>query len=174
MFYVIDIGGVKMKNEDLLTVGQVSELANVSKQSIYKRLDNTLSNYVVLVDNQKMLKREVLEEIYKIDVEQCNKPKQSTIEQQLSTQKIEMLERMLADKQAEIDRLREDSKAELERVRSDIDYFKQELAKANERAENDQQIIKMLTAKQTLEIEQKEDEMAAVEHKKGFFGRIFG
>lgn len=156
-----------MKHE-LLTVGQVAEIAKVSKQSIYKRLDNTLSNYVVMVDNQKMLKKQVLKDIYDIEVVQQNQPKESTIEQQLSTQKIEMLERMLAEKQAEIERLREDSKAEIDRARADIDYFKNELAKANERAEQDQQIIKMLTAKQTLEIEQKEP----AEQSKGFFNRI--
>ena len=156
------------KKQDLLTVGQVSELAKVSKQSIYKRLDNTLNNYVVTVDGQKMLKKSVLEEVYQINVEQQNQLNESTIEQQLSTQKIEMLERMLAEKQAEIERLREDSRAEIDRARADIDYFKNELAKANERAEQDQQIIKMLTAKQTLEIEQKEP----AEQSKGFWDRI--
>ena len=155
--------------EELLTIAKVAELAKVSKQSIYKRVNNTLSNYVVEVDNQRMLKKEVLAEVYHVDVEQQNQQNESTDEQQLSTVKIELLERMLAEKDAEIERLRADSRAEIERARADIDYFKNELAKANERAENDQQIIKMLTTKQTLEIEQKE----TTEEKKSFFKRIF-
>lgn len=155
--------------EELLTIAKVAELAKVSKQSIYKRVNNTLSNYVVEVDNQRMLKKEVLAEVYHVDVEQQNQQNVSTDEQQLSTVKIELLERMLAEKDAEIERLRADSRAEIERARADIDYFKNELAKANERSENDQQIIKMLTTKQTLEIEQKE----TTEEKKSFLKEFF-
>jgi lipid II:glycine glycyltransferase (peptidoglycan interpeptide bridge formation enzyme) len=46
--------------EDLLTIKEFSELAGVSQQALYQRLNKSLQEYVVVIDNKKHLKREAL------------------------------------------------------------------------------------------------------------------
>lgn len=45
-----------------LTIKEYAEIRGVSVSSVYKRLNSTLQPFLVTVDNQKMLKREVLKE----------------------------------------------------------------------------------------------------------------
>lgn len=59
---------------EFLTVQEFAELAGVSVQSIYKRLNNSLNPYYQLVEGRKMLKRSALFEIYGIEVKQPIKP----------------------------------------------------------------------------------------------------
>lgn len=67
--------------EEYISIKEFSERANVSVQSIYKRLNglnNPLNQYIKLVENQKMLNISALEEIYGIEVEQPIQPIHST------------------------------------------------------------------------------------------------
>lgn len=59
---------------ELLTVQEFAEIAGVSVQSIYKRLNNSLNPYFQLVEWRKMLKRSALFEVYGVEVEQPIKP----------------------------------------------------------------------------------------------------
>ena len=59
---------------ELLTVQEFAEIAGVSVQSIYKRLNNSLNPYFQLVEWRKMLKRSALFEVYGVEVEQSIKP----------------------------------------------------------------------------------------------------
>lgn len=53
------------QKEKLLTVAEFSKAANISRQSVYKKVDNSLQKYVVRVDNRIMLKIQGLEEFNK-------------------------------------------------------------------------------------------------------------
>ena len=67
--------------DGLLTVQQFAELVGKSPQSIYKRLNkgdtsvvNPIQPYVVVVDGQKMLKRQAISELYGVELEQPIQP----------------------------------------------------------------------------------------------------
>ena len=52
-----------------ISIAKFAKRANVSRQSVYKRLtqvDSELTKYVNLVDNQKMIDTQALEEVYGI------------------------------------------------------------------------------------------------------------
>lgn len=52
-----------------ISIAEFAKRANVSRQSVYKRLtqvDGELTKYVNLVDNQKMIDTQALEEVYGI------------------------------------------------------------------------------------------------------------
>lgn len=52
-----------------ISIAEFAKRANVSRQSVYKRLtqvDSELTKYVNLVDNQKMIDTQALEEVYGI------------------------------------------------------------------------------------------------------------
>ena len=80
-----------MNNEKLLTIQEFAELAGVSKQTVYKQLNNRLNPYCQLVDNRKMLKSSALLEIYGVSVEQPSQLKVDGFVNQNSTEEIKFL-----------------------------------------------------------------------------------
>lgn len=62
-------------DQEYITIKEFARRANKSPQAIYKRLNNQLSTYVKLVDNQKMLNIQALQDIYGIKVDNQNQPK---------------------------------------------------------------------------------------------------
>ena len=69
-----------MEYKEYLTIKEFANLAGVTRQSVYKKLDNTLSTYVSTVDNQKMLQSKALLEVYHIGVNDVDKSLQSTVD----------------------------------------------------------------------------------------------
>jgi uncharacterized protein YqgQ len=67
-------------DQETLTISEFSKRAGLSRQAVYKKLDGVLMSYVVMVDGQKMLKREglavlknkALTEINKVDTTKIN------------------------------------------------------------------------------------------------------
>ncbi len=58
--------------KDILTIKEVAEITERTTQSIYKRIakeDNPIQAYIVMEEDQIMLKKEVLSEIYNIQIE---------------------------------------------------------------------------------------------------------
>lgn len=51
-------------NDKLLTIKQYSEQAGITQQAVYKQLNKRLKNYVVVVENQKMLKESALKDFH--------------------------------------------------------------------------------------------------------------
>ena len=47
--------------QELISIKEYANIRGVSVSSVYKRLNTTLKDYLVVVENQKMLKKEVLE-----------------------------------------------------------------------------------------------------------------
>ena len=62
-------------NKELLTAKESAKISNKSQQEIYKQLNNRLNPFIQLVDNQKMLERRALKEVFGIEVEQPIQPK---------------------------------------------------------------------------------------------------
>lgn len=53
-----------------MTVGQFAAAAKITKQAVYKQLDNKLKPYYKLVDGQKMIDSSALKEVYSVNIEQ--------------------------------------------------------------------------------------------------------
>lgn len=89
-----------------ISIKEYAERKGVTKQAVYKQLNNKLSKYVEMVDGKKMLKIEVLE------LEEVNKVDQQSIN--YMTTEIERLkaevERLQAENKEHVDFIKEQSK----------------------------------------------------------------
>lgn len=74
-----------------ISITEFAKRANVSRQSVYKRLsqvDDKLTEYVNLVDNKKMIDIQALEDVYGVEIDKeidKNDNLESTSCQQMST-----------------------------------------------------------------------------------------
>lgn len=75
----------RMEKNDLLTIKEFAELAGVTRQTVYKQLNNRLNPYCQLVDNKKMLELRALEEVYGVSVDRVVNRKMTTLSTVLST-----------------------------------------------------------------------------------------
>ena len=60
---------IEKSGKRYLTVREFASRAGRSNQAIYKKLDNQLSTFVIVVDNQKFLDEMALEEVFNIEVD---------------------------------------------------------------------------------------------------------
>ena len=70
-----------MSQEQLYTIKEFAELVGVSRQSIYKALnqtDNQLVNYLTTIDNQKKIRESALYEVYGLQRSQPDRQPEST------------------------------------------------------------------------------------------------
>lgn len=89
-----------------ISIKDYAERKGVTKQAVYKQLNNKLSNYVEMVDGKKMLKIEVLE------LEEANKAEQQNVnylETEIERLKAEV-ERLQAENKEHVDFIKEQSK----------------------------------------------------------------
>lgn len=93
--------------DELLTIQEFAILVHRKPQTIYKQLNNRLNPYVQLVDNQKMLKKSAIFEIYGITVEQPIQPELNNSFNPNSTDEIEFLRGQVTHFQAELEKERE-------------------------------------------------------------------
>ena len=106
-----------METKQLLTISEYAKLKGISRQAVYKQLDNKLSKYVVLVDNQKYIDRAALSEDTEKDclpnstkVDSFDNPKvDSLLEQQIKEKdkQIENLFKQIEQKDKQIETLQE-------------------------------------------------------------------
>lgn len=94
-----------MNNNEYLSVSQYAELKGISKQAVYKQLNNKLKPFLIVVDGKKYIDKAVLTEG---DNPQLNN-QQPTVEQQVeqpATNQIQLLlEQQLAEKDTTIQSL---------------------------------------------------------------------
>ena len=94
-----------MENEkQYITVAEYAEIKGISKQAVYKQLNNKLNNYVETVEGKKCLKISVLEESiqpYSTEVEQPIQPVSTEVEQPIQP----VWEAQLKEKDKTIDSL---------------------------------------------------------------------
>lgn len=94
-----------MENQHLLTISQYAEIVGTSKQAVYKRLNNSLKKFLIVVDGKKYIDRAVLTEEQKQKVEQPFNPKVEQIEQPFNPNFQPLLEKQIEEKDRQIERL---------------------------------------------------------------------
>ena len=90
--------------KEYLTVAEYAEIKGISKQAVYKQLNNKLNNYVETVEGKKCLKISILEENiqpYSTKVEQPIQPVSTEVEQPIQP----VWEAQLKEKDKTIDSL---------------------------------------------------------------------
>ena len=157
--------------EEYISIREFSDRANVSVQSIYKRLngvDNPLNRYVKLIDNQKMLNIQALQEIYGIEVEQHIQSNYSTY----STEKVSKeVENFGSKELVEIQHELELKELENKHLKEKIDFLESEKKEWKEHIEwlnsrleeahkllDQQQHLCAITQKKIEELEDKKEE----------------
>lgn len=92
---------------EYLTVAEFAERAGVTKQAVYKRLNNQLQKYVIEQNGRKLIKSSALNDLYS-DVSQA---KSQLVEQPLNNQLIELFKAEKEEKQKIIDMLLQEKSA---------------------------------------------------------------
>ena len=69
--------------KEYLTVAEYAEIKGISKQAVYKQLNNKLNNYVETVEGKKCLKISILEETIQPDSTKVEQPIQPFLEAQI-------------------------------------------------------------------------------------------
>lgn len=93
-----------MQTNELLTVQQFADAAGITKQAVYKALNNKLKPYIQLVDGKKMLQNRALREVYGVEVDQRESQPLNNQSQPLEAV-IAMLQRELEIKNGQIEAL---------------------------------------------------------------------
>lgn len=90
--------------KEYLTIAEYAEIKGISKQAVYKQLNNKLKDYVEIVENKKRLKISILEENiqpHSTKVEQPIQPISTEVEQPIQP----FLEAQIKEKDKTIDSL---------------------------------------------------------------------
>lgn len=150
--------------EEYISIREFSDRANVSVQSIYKRLngvDNPLNRYVKLIDNQKMLNIQALQEIYGIEVEQHIQSNYSTYSTEKVSKEVENfgskelveVKHQLELAELEIKHLKEQLKDKSEQINS----LHQRLEESHKLLDQQQQLC-AISQRKIEELEEKKEE----------------
>lgn len=69
-----------LNNKEYITISEYAEIKGISKQAVYKQLNNKLKPFLIMVESKKCLKIEVLNEVEKQSLNQVKQP----VEQQFN------------------------------------------------------------------------------------------
>lgn len=157
--------------KEYLTVKEFAEIANVSTQSVYKRLATSLQPYVKEVANQKVLNIQALQDVYGIEVGNSCKPKRQEVvngcqpkneekayhEEQIKslTDRVHELEIRLGEKESLI----KEKDAHILDLRSQVEHLKKEVELLHEDLQIEKKSNLLLLA-------QKNEEIAILEDQK--------
>lgn len=152
-------------SEQFLTIADFAEYAGVTKQAVYKQLNNRLKNYCELVDGQKKLKIIALKEVYGIEVDDLlfnkfGKKTTSSTTDSISKIAFDALLKQVETLQKELDRKNEQ-----------ISKLEDSLMKSQENLEREQQ-LHLISQQKILRLE-----TAATEEpveRESFWRRLFG
>lgn len=154
-------------NRDYITVSQYAEIKGISKQAVYKQLNNQLKDSLILVDKKKCLKIEVLNEVEKQKLNQVEQPL-NQVEQPLNNHFQPFFEKELEEKNKTIESLLrqienlQEQNSRLTELLSNSQYLlAAEQKKAIEPIQPPQEIIHETTPSAEPQ-----------EEKKGFFWRL--
>lgn len=172
-----------MNNKDYLTIKDFAEAAGVTQQSIYRRLNDVLSPYVIMLNSRKVLKKQALE-VYQKYLEEHGvntcinndinmlKRENTELNEQIYQLKHDILklehENTLIKQKAEL--LSEQTK-QLQEMNSTLTA--EQTVKNNQISEL-QTALKAAQTIQALQLKQIEDrQREEPEQKQGFFARLF-
>ena len=97
-----------MNNTELLKISEYAEIKGITKQAVYKQLNNKeckLNNYLKVVDGQKYIDIKALEDIELNEVKQPFNNPIKQVEQQFNDGLINLLEKQLEEKDKQIQTL---------------------------------------------------------------------
>lgn len=87
-----------MDSKKYLTVSQYAEIKSISKQAVYKQLNNKLKDFVVMVENKKYINIAALDSAEQQKVEQLLNNFKPTVEQPTDNQIQPFLEKQIEEK----------------------------------------------------------------------------
>ena len=129
--------------KDYLTVNEVANILNISKQAVYQRIKTDLSQYIVDSDNKvKLLNKEILNEFNKIDKE-FNKD----IEISVLKEKLNGKEELINSLQSQLNLFNEILNQQTEERRETNSKLLQLIEQNNELNKNNQILIAQLQNK---------------------------
>ena len=138
-----------MKNESYITVSEYAALKGISKQAVYKQLNNKLQPFLIVVDGRKYIDRAALTEVENQKLNEVEQP----LNQPLNNQSQPFLENQIAEKDKVI-----------ESLLRQIENLQEQNSKLTDLLRNEQVL---LAAEKKLYLEQ---ETATTKEKKGIFG----
>lgn len=97
-----------MNNTELLKISEYAEIKGITKQAVYKQLNNKeskLNNYLKVVDGQKYIDIKALEDVELNEVKQPFNNPIKQVEQQFNDSLINLLEKQLEEKDKQIQTL---------------------------------------------------------------------
>lgn len=146
----------KESRTDLLTVSEFAKKANISRQAVYKKIDNSLQKYVVKVDNKIMLKIQGLEEFsvneFDNQVDKKCQPIDNQVDNQVDNSDKEIIAIL---------------KKELEEKNNQIKSKDLQISMLQKLLDQEQQ-LRLVETNRILEISQKDQE----EEKRNFWSKI--
>lgn len=157
-----------MADKELLTVKEYADVAGVTQQAVYQRLNKGLAKFLVEVEGQKYIKVEALSELETKADQQPETEKQYQAGSDVSklidtlTQTIEILQGQLSVKDSQI----KDLNARLEQALNNTAQSHYIAAQAQVQALDSGEPTEETTATTRPDTNQEE--------KKGFFKRLFG
>jgi hypothetical protein len=143
-----------MTNESYITVSEYAALKGISKQAVYKQLNNKLQPFLIVVDGRKYIDRAALTEVENQKLNEVEQP----FNQPLNNQSQPFLESQIAEKDKVI-----------ESLLRQIDVLTQQNSNLTELLRNSQVL---LAAEKKILIEQPQSQEQP--KKKGIFSRLFG
>ena len=139
-----------MENKELLTVSEFVEIIGISKQAVYKQLNNKLKPFVQRVENKTFINRKGLEVFQSTKLNNHSTNFQPT------------------DNQVEQPRETEFLIKQIEEQNKTIEFQRAEIERLSKLLENQQVLLLNEQQKTTLLLSEE------TETKKGFFKRVFG
>lgn len=132
-------------NKEKLTIKEVADTVGVSYQAIYKRLNSTLKNYVVVENGRKLLKSEVLSEFDLTQSSTVKSTKSSTVKEDFkpSSSNNANEEELLKDKRRNeelIDDLRAQIKEKDEQIKNQSEHIIELSNRITELFDNNQKL----------------------------------
>lgn len=159
-----------MDQKEYLTIKEFADIADVSTQSVYKRLATSLQPYVKEVANQKVLNIQALWDVYGIEVGNSCKPKRQEVvngwqpkneEKAYHEERIrELMDRIheLEIRLSEKESLIKEKDAHILDLRSQVEHLKKEVELLHEDLQIEKKSNLLLLAQKNEEIEVFEDQ----------------
>lgn len=152
-------------SDSYLSIKEFAECANVSIQSVYKRIkksDDIIHNFIIIKDGKKLIAAAAIEQIYNINYNSINNDiEEEAKEEPLYNDIISILKEQI-----------EQQKREIEFKNKQIDNLMIQLKESSKRETNYQTLLnqqQQLTATEKQKILQLENKASANEKKRGIF-----
>lgn len=151
------------KKNEWLSIKDFAKIANVSKQSVYKRLSTSLNPYLKVENDVKYLNIKALRDIYGKEVSQPIQPYFQHDSQPIQPQNDKMQNEMV---------IKNDDNSFIDFLLKQIDIKDKQIAELQQ-ALNQEQQLHLLSKQRVHQLEAVNDTVEE-KSKKGFWERIFG